>query len=1061
MLDTEEFPTSFAQQRLWFLDRLNPGESLYNIALGWRIDGLLDQAVMRAAIEEIVRRHEALRSTFRMSGGELVQVIERGTSFSFDVVEAPLEDELGDGGRRALAQLAGQAFDLETGPLMRVLIVRKSARHHFLLLALHHIATDGWSMGVLAGELNKLYKAFSQGLASPLQELPVQYADYAVWQREWLQGEALERQLTYWKAALEGASPLLELPLDRPRPVTMTRRGAAVDLELDASMVEGLRQLCRQAQVTAFMALAAVFNVLLSRYSRQDDVCIGYAVAGRRRKELEGLIGFFVNTLVLRTKVDCEQDFNGLLEQVRDAVLDADVHQDLPFEKLVEELHPERSLNHSPLFQVMFALDCVVEEAWDIPGLKFTPLRNPPSIDTKFDLTLDLTQQDGRMFGAIEYNSDLFDRSTIERMVGHFKTLLQAVVANPHSRVQDLPLLSEAERHQILVEWNDTKADFPQDKCIHQLFEEQVERTPEAVALVFEDQQLTYAQLNAKANQLAHYLRSLGVKPDTLVAICVERSLEMVVGLLAILKAGGAYVPIDPAYPGERISYMLDDARPVVLLTHSALVAALPATEAPVVALDVLDLSREPADNLRAEELGVQSRHLAYVIYTSGSTGKPKGVMVNHAGWINLAVTQQQLFGLTALSRVLQFASVSFDACAWELSMALCSGASLYLASRSDLLPGQPLALTLQHRSITHATLPPIAAFALPDPASFPALEVLVVAGESCPPALVNTWGHAPRFFNAYGPTETTVCATVQRARNSATRIPIGRPIANTQIHILDAQGALVPVGVPGEIHIGGAGVARGYLNRPELTRERFIPDPFGKPGSRMYTTGDLARYLPDGNIEFLGRTDHQVKIRGFRIELGEVEAALQRCERVREAVVLAREDEPGDKRLVAYVVPAFGALVVADLRAQLSSFLPEYMVPSTWVFLDNLPLNSNGKINRKALPAPELSRNALGIDYVAPRNSTEELLAGIWAEVLKVKSIGAHDNFFALGGHSLLVIRVVAQVNDALRPFPRMMLRDLYAHPSVRRLATLLEPRFPAGRSHDPKVKKAFVVVI
>jgi amino acid adenylation domain-containing protein len=1037
---------SFAQQRLWFIDQYESGSGLYDIPSAWRLLGALEVHALQQALNELVRRHETLRTVVLADDEqEVVQVVAASLELAIKHTDLSAAPDPQAQLRSLLQAEANAPFDLSKGPLVRFGLVRLALEEHVLLLTMHHIVSDGWSMGVLMRELQVLYAAFTQGQPSPLAELPIQYADYALWQRDWLQGAVLQSQVDFWRKTLEGAPPLIELPLDRPRPAQLSHRGGFVPFELDATSTAALRKLCQQAQVTAFMAAAALLNVLLHRYSRQDDICLGYPVAGRQRKELEGLIGFFVNTLVLRTRVEPRKSFLQLLAQVRESVLDADNHQDLPFEKLVEELKPERSLNHSPLFQVMLAYNNATGERLTLPGLEVTPQDLGETQTAKFDLTLELTEAQNRLSCAIEFNSDLFDRTTIERMVGHFKTLLEAVVANPQSRVQDLPLLTEAERHQILVEWNDTKADFPQDKCIHQLFEEQVERSPDAVAVVFEDQQLTYAQLNAKANQLAHHLRSLGVMPDTLVAICVERSLEMVIGLLGILKAGGAYVPLDPDYPEERLAFMLQDTAAAVLVTQAHLRERVPRTKTLAVCIDSEwgEIGNCAATN---PPTVTSPLNLAYCIYTSGSTGRPKGALNSHEGIVNRVHWMQSAYGLHASDVVLQKTPYAFDVSVWEFFWPLIVGARLAMAEpyiHRD--PAQLRDAINRYGVTTLHFVPSMLQMFMDRPfdAPPPSLRRILASGEALAPSTMQLCTRrlpSIALHNLYGPTECAVDVTAWccPSRDTATRISIGKPIANLRIHVLDEQLQPVPVGVAGEIHIAGIGVGRGYLDRPDLTAERFIPNPFGEPGSRMYKTGDLARYLPDGNIEFLGRIDHQVKIRGFRIELGEIEVALQRCEGVREAVVLAREGELGEKRLVAYVVPAFGALAVADLRAQLSSFLPEYMVPSAWVFLDNLPLNPNGKIDRNALPAPELSGDSLGIGYVAPRNATEELLVGIWTEVLKVERIGVHDNFFALGGHSLLAIQVVARIEQ--EGLSRLPIRAIFISPTVASLATMLK---------------------
>ncbi|MCU0532504.1 MAG: amino acid adenylation domain-containing protein [Hydrococcus sp. Prado102] len=899
-----EIPLSFAQARLWFLDQLESGTSTYNIAAAVQLTGTLQLDALKQALAEIVQRHEVLRTTFKMVDGSPVQVIAPNATVA--IAELDLQafsQEEQDAQVQRLAQKeAQQPFDLANGPLVRIALLKLGEESQVLLLTMHHIISDGWSIAIFIQELSKLYSAFSTGNPIFLPELPIQYADFALWQRQWLSGEVLETQLSYWKQQLAGAPPLLEMPSDRPRPPVQTFRGSTETFQLNADLTRKLKTLSQQSGATLYMTLLAAFATLLSRYSRQEDIIIGSPIANRNRSEIEALIGFFVNTLVLRLDLQGNPSFVELLDRTRQIAIDAYAHQDVPFEQLVEELQPERSLSYPPLFQVGFALENVPMGSLELPGLTLAPLEFE-SVTAKYDLTLSIKETQSELIGSWEYNSDLFDAATIARMVKHFQTLLEGIAANPQQRISQLSFLSESERHQLLVEWNDTQVEYAQ-KCIHQLFEEQVEQTPDAVAVVFEDRQLTYRELNSRANQLAHYLQGLGVGAEVLVGICVDRSLETIVGLLGILKAGGAYVPLDPAYPQERLTYMLTDSQVQVLLTQEKLLAKLPKHSARTICLDT-DWGIMAKESAKNPVSGVQSENLAYVIYTSGSTGKPKGVLITHRGIGNLAAAQIQAFDVRSRSRVLQFASFSFDASVSEIFMALCAGATLYLGEKDSLLPGTALIELLQSEAITHVTLPPSVLAVLPTE-ELPDLQAIVVAGEACSAKLVAQWSKNRHFFNAYGPTESTVCATISPdLTNSSSQPHIGRPIANTQIYILDSHLQPVPIGVPGELHIGGVGLARGYLNRPDLTEAKFVPNPFSKdPESRLYKTGDLARYLDDGNIEYLDRIDNLVKLRGFRIELGEIEATLAQHPEVREAVVVVREDQPGNKRLVAYVVP-------------------------------------------------------------------------------------------------------------------------------------------------------------
>ncbi|MFN6531147.1 non-ribosomal peptide synthetase, partial [Nostoc sp. ChiSLP03a] len=899
-----ELPLSYAQQRLWFLDKLNPNSAFYNLLLALRLAGTLNRTALEQSLQEIIYRHEALRTNFITIDGEPVQVIQTQTNWTVSIVDLQYlstgEQEIAL--QRLAQQQAQQPFNLADELLIRTTLVTLSETEHALLVFIHHIVFDGWSMGVFVRELMALYNAYSQGQPSPLAPLSIQYADFAIWQRQWLQGNVLQSQLSYWQQQLANAPALLSLPTDRPRPAVQTFAGAYQKFALSVELTGRLVKLSQEQGCTLFMTLLAAYDTQLYRYTGQSDILVGSPIANRDRSEIEGLIGFFVNTLVMRSNLAGNPSFSELLLRVREVALGAYAHQNLPFEMLVEALQPERDLGHTPLFQVVFNLQNAPVQEVELAGLTVSSLP-VESTTTKIDLGLSMENTTQGLMGMWEYNTDLFDASTIERMSGHFVTLLEGIVANPQERIAQLPLLTKSEQQQLLVDWNNTQADYPSDKCIHQLFEEQVERTPDAVAVVFENQQLTYHQLNCRANQLAHYLCSLGVKPDTLVGICVERSIEMVVGLLGILKAGGAYVPIDSEYPIERLRFMLEDATVSVLLTQQRLIDRLPQHQANQVFLD--EICSEIAQNNQSNPTtGVKAFHLANVIYTSGSTGRPKGVMVEHQGLCNLAQAQKRTFGLTCSSRVLQFASFSFDASISEILMALFSGATLYLGRKDSLLPGEPLIKQLRDYSITHITLPPSALAVMPVE-ELPTLQTIIVAGEASSAELIKQWSVGRNFFNAYGPTEASVCATIAKCTLEDEKISIGKAIANTQLYILNEYLQPVPIGVPGELHIGGVGLARGYLNRKELTQEKFIPNPFSDEAhSRLYKTGDLARYLSDGSIEFLGRIDHQVKIRGYRIELQEVENVLSQQPGVQKAVVVAREDQPNNKRLVAYVVP-------------------------------------------------------------------------------------------------------------------------------------------------------------
>ncbi|BCL39535.1 non-ribosomal peptide synthetase [Nostoc sp. MS1] len=958
----ENLPLSFAQARLWFLYKLEGATATYNMTGALALKGSLNVDALKQAIGEILQRHEVLRTCFREVDGVPIQVIDPHPQWDLPIIDLQQFSEPETEARR-LVHIEGQTpFDLSQSPVLRVTLLRLQPQKHILIINIHHIAADGWSIGIFTRELSMLYADFCMGEPSPLPELPIQYADFAVWQKQWLTGDVLARQINYWKQQLAGAPPLLELPTDRPRPPVQTFKAGVELFKINQNLISQLRKRSQESGSTLFMTLLAGFLVLMSRYSRQTDLVIGPPIANRNRKEIEGLIGFFVNTLALRFDLSGQPNFEALLAQVRQVTKDAYDHQDLPFEMLVEELQPERNLDRNPLVQVAFALQNAPSSGWNLPGLEVEDL--PWCYETvRVDLEVHLWETTSGIDGVVCYNRDLFDGTTIARMMQHYVTLLEAIVVNSQQPVTLLPLLTQPERHQLLKEWNDTILDYPQDKCIHQLFEEQAAKTPDAVAVVFANEQLTYQQLNSRANVLAQYLRSLGVGADVLVGLCVERSPLMIIGLLAILKAGGAYVPLDSDYPLERLGWMLDDTQVSVLLTQAPLLEKLPTTVAKLVLIDEIESQLDP-NNHQNPVTEVTSAHLANVIYTSGSTGKPKGVMVEHRGLVNLALAQIQAFAVDSDSRVLQFASLSFDACISEILMAVGSGATLYLATKDSIMPGAPLIERLRDYGITHITLPPSALAVLPHE-ELPKLQTIIVAGEACPLELVKLWSRGRDFFNAYGPTEASVCATIAKCTPQDAKVTIGRPIANTQVYILDEQLQPVPIGVPGELHIGGAGLARGYLHRPDLTEQKFIPHPFSdESGARLYKTGDLARYLSDGRIEYLGRIDNQVKIRGFRIELGEIEDVLTQHPLVQESVVTARTVN-GDQQLVAYLVPALKNQVLPEELAQWQS---EYV--SDWqrlyeqaygqpqLSIDDPTFNISGwnsSYTKQAIPEPEM----------------------------------------------------------------------------------------------------------
>ena len=1040
-----ELPLSFAQQRLWFLEQLAPQQATYNMPMGVRIKGQLREAALAQAVSEIVRRHESLRTSFpELEGAAQQQIGAPGK------VSLPLVDLSGLAGREQQAAVerlareeAQRAFDLASGPLLRVWLLQLGRAEYVVLLTMHHIISDGWSMGVLVREVGALYAAYGGGELSPLAELGVQYADYAVWQREWLQGETLAAQVDYWREQLAGAPPVLELPTDRRRGEVRSQRGEQQAVVLSAELSQQLRELSRAQGVTLFMTLLAGWQLLLSRYARQEQVVVGTPIAGRRQLQTEELIGFFVNTLALRTELTGDPSIEELLRRVREVVLEAYAHQDVPFEKLVEELQPERSLSHTPLFQVMFVLQNLRREQLAVSGLELEMIGGGETAQAKFALTLGLEESESGIVGTLGYQRELFTAETVGRLAGHYQRVLAEMVRAPQQRVSELRLLSGAEEAELVIENNRTERDYRQEVCIHELFAEQVQRRPDAVAVVYEAEQLSYGALNERANQVAHYLRSLGVGPGSLVGILMARSLEMVVGLLGVLKAGAAYVPLDPDYPSQRLLFMMADAGVQVLLSQDRLKDVVDAAGATVVLLDS-DWSLIEHSSAANPKVLLRSELPAYVIYTSGSTGVPKGVLVTHRSLLNLVDWHLREFDVSANDCATQLAGLAFDASVWELWPYLAAGATLHLPPDDTRISPEGLQEWLLSRGITISFLPtPMAErmLSLEWPSKV-ALRKVLTGGDK-----LNQYpnGRIPfQLVNNYGPTENTVVAT-------STLVPvegggdwspaIGRPIDNVRTYLLDDNQQVVPGGVPGEIYIGGESLALGYLNRPELTGERFIPDPFSQQaGARLYRTGDLARYRANGEIEFLGRTDEQVKIRGFRIELNEIEAVLSTHPSVSEAILLAREDVPGDKQLVAYVVAKLEApsFTSSELREHLGAELPQYMIPAAFVLLDALPLTPNGKIDRRALPAPERANLDKEKALVAPRNAIEEKLTIIWQETLGVEPISVDDNFFELGGHSLLAVRLMARV--AQQCGQALPLATLFQGGTIERMALLLE---------------------
>ncbi len=1037
---------SFPQTRLWFLNQLEGDSATYNISIALQLQGRLDTDALRQAIETIVDRHEILRTNFSDNNGSPYQIIRTHTNIELPLIDLQQDSktERQERVKRIIAENSNHSFDLATESLLKTSLIHLEAQSHLLVLTIHHIIADGWSMGIFIEELTTLYQAYSLGRTSPLKPLPIQYADFALWQQQYFSSEFIAPQLSYWKEKLAGLPPLLELPTDKPRPAVQTFSGKSLAFELPLELTQQLKQLSQQSGATLHMTLLAVLAILLSRYSRQTDIAIGTAIANRNRKEIESLIGFFVNNLVLRFDLTDNPAFSELLQQVRQVALEGYANQDVPFEKVVEELQPERSLSYHPLFQVMFVWQNTPKKAGDLLDLIVT--EEPITTDTaKFDLTLSLEEKGETIVGFWEYNTDLFEMATIQRMMGHFQTLLTTIAGNSQARIEELPLLTAEERQQLLIDWNQTVTDYPKDKCIHQLFEERVRETPDAVALVWRDEKATYRQLNQKANRLAHYLQELGVKPDILVGICLERSLETIVAILAILKAGGAYLPLDSTYPPERLAVMLADAQVPILISQVSLLENIPCQKNTVICLD---RDWQIIESMDAENLPCQTNSdgLAYVMYTSGSTGIPKGVCIPHRGVVRL-VKNTNYANFSADDVFLQLAPVTFDAATLEIWGALLHGAKLVIYP--DNKPSLPeLGQIIRQQEITTLWLtaglfhlmvdeclgdlkPLRQLLAGGDVLSVPHVRKVLANLENC------------QLINGYGPTENTTfscCYPVAKTDGLVNSIPIGRPIANTQVYILDRLLQPVPIGVWGELYVGGDGLAKGYLNRDDLTNEKFINNPFG--AGRLYRTGDLVRYLVDGKIEFLGRTDNQVKLRGFRIELGEIEAALSQHPQIKEVAVIVREDIKDDKRLVAYIVPVEiypCSMEILEVRNFLQQKLPNYMIPNAFVILDKLPLTSNSKVDRRALPIPDISRQDTGTSFVTPRDDLELQLVQIWEEVLGVKPIGIYDNFFEIGGSSLLSLQLLARLDRDLTFSAKITLKALFQISTIAKLVDVL----------------------
>jgi amino acid adenylation domain-containing protein len=1079
-IEAGEYPLSYDQRALWFLHQLAPESAAYNLSSAVSIEPGLNASALRRAFQLLVKRHSCLRTTFKndAASGPVQMVAERADLF-FEEVDATAWSEAELEVRLALE--AERPFDLEGGPLLRVHLFKRPLQTHIMLLVIHHIIADLWSLAIMMTELGTVYQAEDSGRQASLPPLKLSYVNHVLRQTEMLTGGRGTQLRDYWERQLDGELPVLNLPADRPRPAVQTFAGASRQFELRAETTQALKSICRKQNATLFMGLLAVFQAFLHRYTGQEDLLIGSPTSGRDSADLAGLVGYFVNPLVLRTNLSSSTTFPQFLDQVRRAVIGAFAHQDYPLSLLIERLQPERDPSRSPLFQSMF----IFQKLGALPGQDLASFAlgragarahlgelsiEPVTLSqqtAQLDLTLRMAELDAGIAAALDYNTDLFEAATIDRLADHFQIFLEAVVANPSARISEQPLLADVERRRILSEWNDTTIDYPRDLCIHQLIEQQVERTPEAIAVVFEEEQISYRELNARANQLAHYLRSQGIGGQARVGILLERSIELLVGLTAILKAGATYVPLDPSYPEERLSLMSRDAGLSILLTQRRLPPMLSSFDSRRVCLD--SQLHEIASASRANPaINIAPDCLAYVIYTSGSTGTPKGVMVTHRNVVNFCAAMDRRIGCEPTGTWLAVTSVSFDISVFELLWTLARGFRVViqpdLQRAGDDADHAP-AMQIRRHQASHVQCTPAMARMLtlePDAVtSLAGLSKLLVGGDALPLSLANELGRTVKgeIHNMYGPTETTVWSTTSLVDRQASRISIGRPIANTEVYIIDKNQQPLPTGAPGELCIGGDGVVRGYHHLPDLTAGKFIPNAFGSnPGSRLYRTGDLARYLPDGDVELLGRADYQVKVRGFRIEPGEVELTLGRHPSVREAAVLALRDSSGENRLIGYVVGNDNLVpIVSELRSFLKEKLPIYMVPSQIVVLDQMPLTPNGKVDRRALLACEPLRPEREKADSAPRNAIEEVLAVLSAEILDLDTVGIHDDFFELGGHSLLAARFIAQVREMLRV--QLPLRAFFKAPTVAGVAASMAEDLEQ-RARAQKIAELFIGV-
>ena len=1036
----ERLPLSSAQQRLWILDQIDPGNSVYNVTSLMRFRGNLDIDALERTLSEIMRRHESLRTVFVKDEEGPRQVILPAEPLR--LVQHDVSNQQGDAREQAAMALATEdaaaPFDLAVGPVLRATLIRVAADEALLLLSAHHIAVDGWSFGVVYGELTQLYTAFLSDRPSPLPELAIQYADYTLWQLEEAEGDSARAQLEYWKQRFATPPPVLELPGDRPRPPIQSYRGGVLGHVIPSALYDEVKRFSRQEGATAFMTFLAAFHALLSRYSGQDDIVVGVGNANRPRREIEALVGFFINTLPLRVDMSGNPTFRELLAQVKASTIDSYANQDVPVERLIESLNVERSLSHSPLFQTMVFYQNFPEQAVELPGLTLLPVRldSAHSGTARADISIFANESREGLVLLIEYASDLFDHDYIKGLAGHLEQLMRSVVADPGRRLSELEILSVQERQRLCVDLNATAQPMPAEDTIHAMFEAQVLRSPDAVAVVQGGTRLTYAELDAQAAAIATKLRAHGCGPGSMVGLFLDRTPRMLAALLGTLKSGAAYVPLDPSYPADRIGFMLEDSAAPVVITEDALAGQLPAGAH---ALLRIEDALEAAASAGRAPSPATAEDTAYVIFTSGSTGRPKGVCIPHRAAVNFLASMAREPGLAADDTLCAITTLSFDIALLELMLPLTVGARVALADRATASDGEALAAMLDTVGASVMQATPATWRMLLDAGwrGRPQMRMFC-GGEALPRELADRLlGCGRELWNVYGPTETTVWSTVERVQPGQTAITIGHPIGNTEVYIVDKHLQLVPAGIPGELLIGGLGVAKGYLDRPELTAEKFIADTLGqRANARLYRTGDLARWRRDGRLEAIGRIDNQVKLRGFRIELGEIESVLAAHDAVAQAVVICREDRPGDKRLVAYLIAADGEIDIAALRTAARERLPEYMMPSAFMTMDRLPLTPNGKVDRRALPAPDAEAFAVA-EYTAPRNAEEETLTALWAEVLGRPQIGIHDNFFDLGGHSLIATQLVTRMQKALGG--DIGLRMMFEAPTVAQFAELL----------------------